>query len=68
MGCEVVFRRADWVGEQTEGEELLNKALEEFEYPVWTYPGIGKDRIRKRKPMIERDVVFNIFKKKGKKN
>jgi len=62
MGCEVDFRRADWVGEIPKGRELLIKATEGFEYPVRPYPGMAADRIRKRKIPYERTVKFKFIK------
>lgn len=56
----------DWVAKlvaENKSIELENKTLQKelgIEFPVNRYPGMGKDRIRKRKVPIAREFRFKF--------
>lgn len=61
-GAKVVFNQPEWFkkerAEEAAAKTAGKKKEEEFVYPVPIYPGVGADRIRKRRVRLVKNIVF----------
>lgn len=63
MGVEVEYKMPEWAVEDLENKETIDeikKQKETFAYPFPRTPGIGAERIRKRKEIIPKKIDLKV--------
>jgi len=60
-GAEVVYNVPDWKKKEVEELAKAEKEVgEEFQIPVKVYEGMGKDKIRERKPILPKFIDYKL--------
>jgi large subunit ribosomal protein L15 len=60
-GAEVVYSVPDWKKKESEELTKAEKELgETFQIPVKVYEGMGKDKVRARKPILPKFIDYNL--------
>lgn len=62
LGAEVIYKAPEWVEKKKEEALKAEKEIKEagFEYPVKRYEGMGQDKVRKRRPRLQRYIDYGF--------